>query len=340
MTISRRYSLQSSALSIEVFPDEGGRISSLKSLHSGMEFLTQSDRSGSYPQPSFHAAFRDGPCAGIEECLPTVGACGPETDGGPVPDHGDFWQLRWNLTSVSSTHLHLLSTGFSRTLRFSKDVSLNDDTLSIVYRTENIGSTVQSFLYACHPLFAVSAGDLILLPAEVRELRLDYSRGNRIGGAGTAIAWPETQSGIRLDLASSPDSGTAEMFYTDRLSQGCCGIYRSATGQTLDIGFDPQRLPYLGLWLCYGGWPDGGPGPRQYAVALEPTTSGCNTLLEAQRNGSAVTLDIGETFQWEIRFRVRNSDSRPSSSPLGEVNRIYLSASRDGDPEAGGAAGD
>jgi galactose mutarotase-like enzyme len=316
MTISRRYSLQSGALSIEVLPDEGGRISSVKSLHSGMEFLTQSHRYGSYPQPGFHAAFRDGPCAGIEECLPTVGPCGPETDGGLVPDHGDFWQLRWNVTSVSSTNLHMFSTGFSRALRFSKELSLNDDTLCIVYRTENVGSTAQSFLYACHPLFAVSAGDLIFLPPEVHELRLDYSRGDRIGRSGTTIAWPESLSGIRLDIAGSPDSGTAEMFYTARLNQGCCGIYRGATGQTLDIWFDPQRLPYLGLWLCYGGWPDGGSGPRQYAVALEPTTSGCSTLSASQRSGSAVTLDAGRTFDWEIRFRIRNSGACPSSPPL------------------------
>jgi galactose mutarotase-like enzyme len=307
MTISRRYSLQSGALSIEVLPEEGGRISSLRSLHSGMEFLTQSQRRGAYPQPGFNAAFRDGPCAGIEECLPTVGPCGPETDGGPVPDHGDFWQLRWNVSSASSTNLHMFSTGFSRAIRFSKELSIDDDSLRIIYRVENIGSIAQLFLYACHPLFAVSAGDLIFLPSEVRQVRLDYSRGNRMGSAGTTIAWPESQSGIRLDIAGSPDAGTAEMFYTARLSEGCCGIYRRATGQTLDIRFDPQRLPYLGLWLCYGGWPNGGPGPRQYAVALEPTTSGCNTLLEAQRNGSAVTLHPGSTFDWEIHFRIRNS---------------------------------
>lgn len=311
MTISPRYFLQSDAVSIEVLPDEGGRIASLKSLHSGMEFLTQSQRCGSYPQPGYQAAFRDGPCAGIEECLPTVGVCGFETDGGPVPDHGDFWQLRWNVTRVSSSHLQMFATGFSRTLRFTKQLSLEDHSLRIVYRVENVGSIVQSFLYACHPLFAVSAGDVIFLPREVRELRLDYSRGNRVGSTGAAITWPESEPGIRLDIAESPDSGTAEMFYTARLSQGCCGIYRNATGQRLDILFDPLRLPYLGVWLCYGGWPDGRPSPRQYAVALEPTTSECNTLSEALRNGSAITLDAGKTFDWEIRFRISNSGSCP-----------------------------
>jgi galactose mutarotase-like enzyme len=210
----------------------------------------------------------------------------------------------------------MFATGFSRTLRFSKEMLLDDDSLRVVYRVENMGSIVQSFLYACHPLFAVSAGDIIFLPNDVYELRLDYSRGNRLGNPGTIVSWPESRSGILLDIAGSPASGTAEMFYTARLSQGCCGLYRSATGQRLEILFDPQRLPYLGLWLCYGGWPDSGSGPRQFAVALEPTTSGCNTLSAAERSGSAVTLDAGRSFDWEIRFRIHNSGACPSSSPL------------------------
>jgi galactose mutarotase-like enzyme len=304
MSSLRCYSLQNVELTVHVLPDEGGRIASLKSLRSGMEFLTQSSRSGPYIQPSLHALFQDGPCAGIEECLPTVGPCDSQTQGGPAPDHGDFWQLTWDVTTASDTHLSMTAAGFSRTLFFMKELFLEDNVLRVRYRVKNIGAVVQSFLYACHPLFAVSAGDRILLPREIRELRLDYSRENRIGECGIIVSWPQTQSGIRLDMAEGPDAGTAEMFYTARLREGSCGIYRSAVRQTLEIAFDTQRLPYLGLWLCYGGWPDSGSGPKQYAVALEPTTSACNTLEQAQRRGSAIMLESGELFDWEIRFTI------------------------------------
>jgi galactose mutarotase-like enzyme len=304
MTSSRHHSLQNDELSVEILPDEGGRISSFKSLRSGMEFLTQSHRTGPPLRAGFNTPFSEGPCAGIEECLPSVGPCGPQTNGGPVPDHGDFWQLGWDVTDLSSTAIRMSAIGFSRTLRFSKHVSLQQDALCVDYHVENIGSTVQSFLYACHPLLAISAGDLILLPPEVRELRVDYSRGGRLGSRGTKVPWPQTDSGIRLDIVDGPESGTADMFYTARLSQGSCGLYRTATRQQLDISFDAQRLPYLGLWLCYGGWPENDSGMRQYAVALEPTTCGCNTLSEAQQNDSAITLDTGQTFAWELRFQI------------------------------------
>ena len=311
--------LKNSELSVEVLLAEGGRISSLKSLHSGLEFLTQSRRTGEYPKPGLHARFQDGPCAGIEECLPTVGPSGPETEGGAAPDHGDFWQLPWKLLAASDTHASMSAVGFSRTLRFSKQLTLEHNTLRVAYAAENTGSHAQSFLYACHPLFAVSAGDRVLLPSEIREVRLDYSKGDRLGASGSIITWPTTKSGVHLDIALGSEAGTAEMFYTPRLQNGLCGIYREASAQALEVSFDTERLPFLGLWLCYGGWPDDSDGPRQYAVALEPTTSPCNNLANAQRTNTAISLKAGETYDWEILFTVM--EARALRSDLFDSNR-------------------
>ena len=301
--------LKNFELSVEVLPAEGGRISSLKSLHSSMEFLTQSQRGGQYPKAGFETRFQDGPCAGIEECLPTVGPSGPETEGGVAPDHGDFWQLPCQLLAASDTHASMSAVGFSRTLRFSKRLTLEHNTLRVAYSVENAGLSAQSFLYACHPLFAVSAGDRVLLPSVIREVRLDYSKGDRLGASGAIIPWPTTKSGVRLDVTLGPEAGTAEMFYTPRLQEGLCGIYREASAQVLEVSFNTQRLPFLGLWLCYGGWPNDGEEPQQYAVALEPTTSPCNNLANAQRTDTAISLKAGETCDWEILFTVREAHS-------------------------------
>lgn len=298
--------LKNSELSIEVVPAEGGRISSLKSLHSGMEFLTQSQRTRRYPRPGLHTRFQDGYCAGIEECLPTVGPSGLETEGGPAPDHGDFWQLPWQVFIASAMDVSISAVGFSRTLRFSKRLTLEDKTLRVAYTVENIGPTTQSFLYACHPLFAVSAGDRVLLPSEIRELKLAYSKGDRLGISGSIVPWPVTRTGLHLDVACGPENGTAEMFYSPRLNEAVCGIDRQASGHVLEVSFDRKRLPYLGLWLCYGGWPSDGTEPLQYAVALEPTTSPCNTLAEAQQTNTAISLKAGEMYDWEILFSVRS----------------------------------
>jgi galactose mutarotase-like enzyme len=299
--------LQNAGLSVTVLSSEGGRVASLRSLRSGVELLTQSHRMGGTAQAGMNARFQDGPCAGIEECLPTVGVSGPETHGGPVPDHGDFWQLAWSVDKAGKEQARLHAQGFSRTLRFAKHLVLQGETLRIRYGVENTGNIPQSFLYACHPLFAIDPGDRILLPPEVDSLFLDYSRNDRLGPRGTTIAWPNSPAEPHLDVAKARDAGTAEMLYTTRLREGRCAIYRATHRQVLLVSFDTSVLPFLGIWLCYGGWP-GGAGVQQYAVALEPTTSPHNTLANAQRERGAVLLEPGAISSWEIRFQLEEPE--------------------------------
>jgi galactose mutarotase-like enzyme len=299
--------LQNANLSATVRPREGGRVSSLRSLQTDLEFLTQPQWNVSSKPPRMDASFRDGPCAGIEECLPTVGASGAETQGGPAPDHGDFWQLVWEVDRASATEARLHADGFSRTLRFTKQLVLEDSALRVRYTVQNTGDEPQSFLYACHPLLSVEEGDRVVLPDEIRSLRLDYSHAGRLGERGDIVAWPQARPNLELDVVRSGDAGTAEMFYTASLRDGRCALYRSAHRQALLLSFDTAKLPFLGIWLCYGGWP-GGDGAQQYAVALEPTSSPCNTLIEAQRQGSAVLLQPEARREWEICFEVTSLD--------------------------------
>ena len=72
--------LQNESLRALIAPAEGGRIVSLVSLQSGVEFLLQSEREFVPVQPGREASFRQGACAGFEECLPTVSKC--EVGGG------------------------------------------------------------------------------------------------------------------------------------------------------------------------------------------------------------------------------------------------------------------
>lgn len=280
---------------MSVVPEEGGRISSLVSGVTGIEFLTQSTNNDLHLKLGLDAQFQHGACAGIEECLPTVGICDDTTAGGPVPDHGDFWQLAWQVTAQSADHVALAANGFSRPLVFQKTVSLQKAGLSIRYRVQNVSASATSFLYACHPLFAVERGDRVVLPSEAETLRLAYTRTGRMGQPGDQVAWP----GNGLDMVLPAETGEAEMLYTGKLSTGRCGLFRSKGKQGLLLSFSPQKLPYLGLWLCCGGWP-GGSAPQQYAVALEPTTAPCGTLKQAQEKGLAFQLAPGEDFEWEL----------------------------------------
>ena len=291
--------LTNNVLAVKIRPEEGGRISSLKSCVTGVEFLTQSGNEAVHLESGYEAQFQNGACAGIEECLPTVGACDERTSGGAVPDHGDFWQLCWDVREQSTNHVVLLAKGFSRPLLFEKAVSLKEATLSIRYRVQNVSERATSFLYACHPLFAVEPGDRIALPSEIDALQLTYSLTGKLGEVGDRIGWP----GQELDTVPSMATAEAEMFYSGRLRTGRCGLFRIRAKQGLLLSFSTRELPYLGLWLCYGGWP-GGTATQQYAVAFEPTTAPCNTLKQALEEGLASHLPSGDVLEWELEFQL------------------------------------
>jgi len=295
--------LRSAEIEVTVVPQEGGRISSIHSIQSGLEFLTQARPGRPSVEPGLEASFQRGPCAGAEECLPTVGYCTDCADG-PAPDHGDFWQIPWQVDSVVSGRLEMHAIGFSRPLRFERVTELSGGSLLLSYKVVNIGPEPLTFLYAWHPLFAVGAGDRVVLPAEVSNVTLFYSRDEAPRGQKRDLLWPMLQNkeDLRdLSVAMAPDHETAEMIYTRRLHVGRCGLFRRSPGQGVIVSFDSSRLPYLGIWLCFGGWPDSGPEPKQVAIALEPTTAPCNTLSASERAGLALSLAPGCCFAWDLR---------------------------------------
>jgi hypothetical protein len=105
---------------------------------------------------------------------------------------------------------------------------------------------------------------------------------------------------VDLSRVEAVSAGTAEMLYTDRLHAGWCGLYRARYGQGICLRFDPRLLPFLGLWLCFGGWPEDESLPLQYAVAFEPTVAPRGTLASALVNRQAPVLAPHESFDFDI----------------------------------------
>ena len=299
--------LHNDRLHVLVLPHEGGKIASLFDSQSNLEFLLQPSKAYRRREAlGWWDRFENSACAGIDECLPSVGADGPETPGGPVPDHGDFWRLNWTvIASSGNDSVSLAATGYSRPLLFEKHLRLYASALEIRYRIHNLQEAPVAFLYALHPLFAIDPGDRIDLPPEVSNVLVGYSRLDRLGAPRSVVSWPNPNgAGSALDLSRTQamSASTADMLFTSRLSSGWCGIYRACSGQGIAMHFESRQLPYLGLWLCYGGWPDDESLPRQYAVAFEPTVAPWGTLSAALGNHQAPVLAAHESLQFTVVF--------------------------------------
>jgi galactose mutarotase-like enzyme len=179
--------------------------------------------------------------------------------------------------------------------------------LQILYSLTNLGAYNVPWSWAAHPLFSAEEGDRILLPESIQTLRVEGSGDNRLGVNADTLAWPvaRTAAGAEADLsiAPSPESGFGDKLFTGQLSpsENWATLERKRLGLRLTVKFDPNLTPYLGLWLCYGGWP-GGAGKQQVCVALEPTTAPVDSL--AIPGPWSRSLEPGETVTWPMELQI------------------------------------
>jgi galactose mutarotase-like enzyme len=265
-------------------------------------------------------AFDQGDAGGWDECLPSVAGCTVETAAGTasVPDHGDLWRVEWSQTgkqgsgvrdqgSADANSATFRAECFSLPLALERTIALtkseNGWRLSLDYMLTNTGEYPAPWSWAAHPLFLAEEGDRIVLPQSIRELRLEGSGGERLGKRGDVVTWPlaTMADGGKTDLsvAQTPSSGIGDKLFAGPLSanENWCALERPKAGVRIKVGFDPAAMPYLGLWLCYGGWPDR-PGPKQTCVALEPSTAPVDSL--AQTGPWSRTLSRGESNSWRM----------------------------------------
>src|SRR3954468_22438354 len=191
MTISQEtidgfaaYSLSNGELRLVMIPQLGGKIISMCRLDTGHEWLLQ----GKHPLAavSFGSNFEEHSPSGFDECFPTVKACiykGGEYDGVLLPDHGELWTSSWDVVSTQPAFT-LATRGTALPYRFSRRITVHDSTVRLHYELENTGGSAFHYLWSAHPLLRVNKGDRIVLPRDVRAVRVECSHGDRLGPHG------------------------------------------------------------------------------------------------------------------------------------------------------------
>lgn len=300
--------LQNDSLQVRILPLFGGKIASVRSMRTGEEFLLPPLHQ--YSHVSANAPFSESDCGGFDDCLPSVATCPLTPDSPAIPDHGELWRVPWKVESQNGTVI-LNVDASSRPLRLTKRVSLDDSSVIIDYSLENLSSAPVRWLWSAHPLLQVEADDRIILPDEIKEAYVEYSAAN-ILQQQSSVPWPTaiSKSGvpIDLDILGIKDGVTAHKLFASVGQQGWAGLYRHRVRQGLMIRFDPLVLPFMGIWICYGAWPEEG-AARQYTVALEPTTSNTDSLLTAERNNTHASLETGQSCSWRIKLELLGSSA-------------------------------
>lgn len=291
-----RLRMKTDTLAAEVVPELGGKIASLR--HNGLDLL-QSPLNP-YAERSSTIGYEDSDGSGFDECVPSVSAC--KIAGGiRIPDHGEFWRLACEAEQPADNEILLTAVGSILPLRFERRLRLQGDTLRVEYTLENIGSVEIPYLWSAHPLFAVDKGDVVVLPKSTARVCVESSAHERLGEKGTQLCWPvaDLRSGAKVDLSTTGDirDRVGDKLYARAPLEGWAAVERKSIGLRVLVEFDASLTPYMGLWLCYGGWPERR-SIRQQCVALEPCTAPVDSLAEAMEKGWARKLGPGQADAW------------------------------------------
>jgi hypothetical protein len=304
-----------------VLPDNGAKIISLVRRNTGREFLLQPNprQRSQFPHRGFeqHAY-------GFDECFPTIAPCEyPEGAfrGVPLPDHGELWSGPWKY-EIGKGHLQVWSEPRCLPCIFRKRIRLDADSVLIEYEIESVSDQPFRYLWSAHPLLQIEPGCQIVLTPDVCSLLIGYSTGNHLGIPGMACGWPTAQVSqggeINLSIIGNETARTAAKLFTPQLSEGFCAVYYPKTDESISYHFDVKQVPYVGIWVCQGGWPSSGRG--QFTAALEPCTGRHDSLAQAIEQNECSLLAPREKKRWELQVHIQQNLPQDA---LGE-NRMTL----------------
>jgi galactose mutarotase-like enzyme len=297
--------LQAGNCSVTVLPLLGGKIASIRV---GVHELLQAPLAPYGPRTQT-MLFDAGDASGWDECLPSVAACTAQTVNGSVevPDHGDLWRVEWQVLNSANGSIAMRGECFSLPLTLLRVITLTQTKmgyrLDADYKVTNTGAAETPWVWSAHPGYASEAGDMVILPDSIKALRLEGSGGGRLGKGGDQVGWPIAKLAdggeTNLSIAAPPETATGDKLFAGPLNaaENWCALERPSAGVRIRVSFDPSATPYLGVWICNGGWPDR-PGTKQTCVALEPTTAPVDSL--AITGPWSRVLAPGESFSWPM----------------------------------------
>lgn len=288
--------LENDRLRADFLPARGAKLASLVDRHSGRHWLLSSQRPDrSDPQCRPGDDFLQSDTSGLDECFPNVA---PGAHAGVAwPDHGELWSRPWACVA-DARQVECVLRGAAWPYVFSRRATLEAATLRFDYELVNEAVRPFDCLWSLHPLFAVRPDTRINLPGEVRDVLVASSNLPGLA-AGERRPWPEVLAGESLAHVPGHERGLAVKLFTDALRHGCCELRQGA--EALRVEWDVHAAPYLGLWLCYGGWPDDG-RPGHLTVGLEPCSGRPDSLAEARQHGECWTLPPGGARRWWVRL--------------------------------------
>ncbi len=302
--------LENDYLQVVFIPEIGGKMTTLLSKESGRQFLLEPQNlDKKYHQAYYGANFETYDTSGFDECFPTVEACGyPARINNQeisFPDHGELWSRPWAYEIIGE-ELLLSTSGVNFPYRFEKRMRLLNREIELEYSLRNLSDQEFYYIWSAHPLLKVEPGTRLFTADPIDQVFLNWASDRNIGDFGQMLSWPVIQvNGHSIDCSVVHDrkQGIALKCFTNRLKKGLAGVYFSQSDQSLIYQFDIRQNPYLGMWLCYGGWPENR-REKHLTVAMEPASGRPDSLAKAVERNEYSRIGGKEIKNWYFKIKI------------------------------------
>lgn len=324
--------LSNASIEVEVDPDRGGEIMSVRRpgrpnvlASYAWRSPLEASRSSSYGDAAsdWLSEYR----GGWQELFPNGGAA-CTVAGVPLPFHGEVSRARWRIDGQTADTLTIstptrLPLVLERRMRLAQDrpVMLIEETV------RSDADVATPFLWGHHPAFLAADGARIDMPSGAIVMAdADYATDLTDVEPGSRAEWPSLPGRdggrVRLDhVRSDPVERLA--YLTQMGSQPWAAIRDPAGGEGMGMAWDGATFRNAWFW-----WQIEGPGHpwhgRSRIVAIEPSTAvPSDGLAAAHERGEAHVLPAGGEHRTWLTMSLFDADERPvrGVSRDGEVLR-------------------
>jgi galactose mutarotase-like enzyme len=313
--------MQNRHVRLEILPDAGGKIARLHDQKSGRNWLW------SNPHIPFNAATYDADfgseldSGGWDEILLSVSPAELRLQDGEacrIPDHGDVVGQKWSVVDASvngaaEARCEMAVNGRALRYEFSRTMRLPHGSrcLEIDYSLTNREAFACPWYWSLHALLTGEQDLRIDLP-DKQLFRIDHIVNQSNGAAGDGHAWPDfpLRDGNSFDLSRCFDAETAPADFASKLfvrspDSGTVSVTTAEANDSLTIRYDPDDLPWLGLWINNRGWSGCDSNPYRN-LGLEPATAAFDSVCRAIDEDSIAWLQPGHTRSWSISVELQS----------------------------------
>jgi galactose mutarotase-like enzyme len=290
VTKPQQHWVRSDTYELEVWPDHGAKVASLRALD--RQWLVPGQRWTSRPNST--SRFVDVAVSGWDEMIPTIDSC--VVNGCEMADHGDAWRYPWiggddadtdgTASSLEAPNqLSLRFTSHRGDYELARTISCDEQRVRLDYALT--ARSPISVLWAAHPLFMAHRDSRIVVPAEVDEV-LDIS----VPEAPMTVRWSAATSAV-----DSVPQHAYRKYVVPQLQRLSWAAIVHDDDSWLRLRWPSDLVPHLGLYLEQQAF------SPMACIAIEPMTGWYDSLAQAIENGTA--LAAGTTAsQWWLEIDV------------------------------------